>query len=192
MESTVEIPEPFEGADVRKEFIPTPEKISQYLELETDQVRTMMGSVEGRKDLYKQLLVHEELLSEDHDNFDSLALQTQLEDAGEALSANERYLKEVQSPEQKSAMKRAWEAVKKFPRNHPVVTALLAASVVAGGVAGGFYLTGNLEYLLSSIGLGHLYGAEGAGAAAGTMGELIDGASKIPDYFDGPGGGSML
>jgi hypothetical protein len=153
--SNIEVPGRFQdqGPEVKNEFIPTPQRISEYLELKTDDVEAQMKSVEGRKALYEQLLTHEDSLRQNHENFDPMALQTQLDNAGEALSANERYLQQVRSPEQKGMFQRAWETVKGFPRNHPVVTAVLAAATLAGGVAAGFYLTGNWEMLMTSVGL---------------------------------------
>jgi len=81
--------------------------------------------------------------------------------------------------------------VKAFPSKHPFVKATLATPTLVGGIAAGFYLTGNMEMLMSSIGLSHLYGEQGAAAAAETMGNLIDGSTKVPDYFDAPEGGLM-
>lgn len=150
----VEVPGRFgNNPEVPKEFIPTPERVSQYLELKTEEVEAQMKSVEGRKALYDQLLVHADDLKEDHANFDPMALESQMEAVGQTLGANDRFLKEVRSPEQQGVFQRAWEAVKGFPRNHPVVTAVLAAATLVGGVAAGFYLTGNWEMLMTSVGL---------------------------------------
>lgn len=187
----IEVPRKDGSPEAAREFIPTPERVSQYLELKSDEVATQMKSVEGRKALYDQLIVHEKQLKKDHKNFDAVALRSTMDDIGESLAANERYMKDIRSPEKKGLFTRAWESVKAFPRKHPVVTALLATAALVGGVAAGFYLTGNMELLLSSVGLSHLYGEKGAAAAAETMGNLIDGATKVPDYFDAPEGGLM-
>ncbi len=180
-----------DGPETPREFIPTPERVSQYLELKAEEVKAQMRSAEGRKALYDQLLVHEEDLREDHPNFNADVLQTQLETAGEMLAANDRYLQEIQSPQERTMFQRAWETLKGFPRNHPVVTALLAAAALAGGIAAGLYAAGNMEMVLSSVGLGHLYGTEGAAAAAETMGTIVE-EEVVPNYFGGPGGDNML
>lgn len=161
-------------------FVATPERVSQYLELKTDEVTAQMRSVEGRQELFNQLMEHEEDLRTDHDDFHPEALRSQLDAAGETLLAHERYLEDVQVPEKKTLLRRVWDNVKAFPKNHPVVTGLLAASAVAGSIAAGFYFTGNWELLMATTGLGKIIG--GAEAA----GELIPPTAPTAPL---PGGG---
>ncbi len=161
--ATAEIPRAPGGPEAPRPFIPTPERVSQYLELKTEEVRSQMESAEGRQTLLNQLLEHEEDLRKDHANFQPELLQQQLDDVAEALGAEGRYLQDIQSPEKKGMFRRAWETVKGFPRKHPVVTALLVAAALAGGVAGGLYLAGQWELLMTSVGLNKFLTAVEAG-----------------------------
>lgn len=147
-------------------FMATPERVSQYLELRTEEVTAQMKSVEGRQQLFQELMKHEEALRKEHADFEPRALQAQLEVAGEALAANERYLQEIRVPEKKGIFRRAWETVQGFPRKHPVTTALLAVGVVAGGVAGALYLSGYLQ--LAQL-----------GAAAEAVRQFLRGADTV-------------
>lgn len=168
------------GAERPRPFVATPERVSQYLELKADEVTAQMKSVEGRQELFNRLMEHEEDLRTDHDDFHPEALRSQLDTAGETLQAHERYLESIQTPENKSILRRAWDSVKAFPKNHPVVTGLLAAAAVAGSIAAGFYFTGNWELLMATTGLGKIIG--GAEAA----GELIPPTAPTAPL---PGGG---
>lgn len=168
------------GVEIAPEFIPTPERVSQYLEMDHEQVLAELQSVEGRQRLHQTLVEHEEDLRTLYPTFDPVALQSQLDLVGETLSEKERFLRDAESPEKKGMFRRAWDSVKGFAKKHPVVTTLLVASLAAAGVAGGFYLTGNWELLLNSIGLQKILG--GAGAAE----ELLPVTPPTPPL---PGGG---
>lgn len=190
---SIEVPRFDRGPETGKDFIPTPERISQYLELKLDEVRTQMSTEQGLSSLHDQLLVHEEDLLRDHPGFNPEQLKTKMELVAATLESNERYVKEIQSPQEKGMFQRAWQTLKSFPHDHPVVTALLAAAAIAGGIAAGLYAAGNMEMVLQSVGLGHLYGTEGAAAAAETMGSIVEGAEKtVPNLYEGPGGDNML
>ncbi len=167
-------------------FKATPEALSQYLSLKTDEVLTQLKSVDGRSALYAKLMEHEAELQKIH-AFNPAELERQLEVTGEALVAKEKFLKDVQSPEKQGMFRRAWEKVKHFPRKHPVVTALLLAALLAGGVAGGFYLTGNWELLLSSTGVNKLIQSW---RATGQLVPPTPGTPPLPGggVFDIPGG----
>lgn len=115
-------------------FRATPEVLSQYLELKTDEVIAQMQSVEGRKALFDKLMEHEKDLRKVH-AFNPEELRRQLEVAGEAVAAKEKFMKDVKSPEKKGLFRRAWENIKGFPRKHPVITVLLIAALAAGGYA---------------------------------------------------------
>lgn len=113
-------------------FKATPEVISQFLEIKTEEVLAQLKSVEGRTALFQKLMEHQDALQKIH-AFDPEELRRQLEVSGEAVVAKEKFFKDVQSPEKKGMFRRAWEKVKAFPRKHPIVTALLVAALVAGG-----------------------------------------------------------
>jgi len=78
----------------------------------------------------------------------------------------------------------AWRSFKK----HPVLTTLAVTALAVGGVALGAYLTGNLEGMLSKVGLSHLYGAQGASEAAKPLGKILDGGPSLPEIFTGSTG----
>lgn len=195
-----------QAPEVPRSFIATPERVSKYLDLKSEEVLSQMKSVEGRRTLFEQLMQKEELLKRDHDGFDAKSLHHQLEAAGEALGANERYMKDIRSPEKKSVMRRAWETIKGFPRKHPVVTLILAAAA-AGGLASylGYLPAMNFEAWWQKLkglagfggGVGGGGAAEGAGEAAlesvknlapslRTFGHQVEYAGKIYDLKDLP------
>ncbi|MFA5273069.1 MAG: hypothetical protein WC353_02805 [Candidatus Peribacter sp.] len=118
----------------RMPFKATPEVISQFLELKVDEVLTQMQSVGGREQLFVKLMEHEEYLRKIHD-FNPEELRRQLEVAGEAVSAKEKFMKDVTSPEKKTMMRRAWDRMKGFALHHPIIAVLLMACLVAGGYA---------------------------------------------------------
>jgi hypothetical protein len=154
----------------RKEKLPpfkaTPEVISQYLELKTDEVVAQMKSVEGRQQIFDTLMQHEKELRKAH-SFQPEELHRQLEVAGETVVAKERFMKDMKSPEKKGLFRRAWEKVKGFAKNHPIVTSILVLALAAGATAGVLYLTGNLEFVATKLGLGKIF--SGAGAAGEMM-----------------------
>ncbi|MEK7218893.1 MAG: hypothetical protein AAB728_05520 [Patescibacteria group bacterium] len=140
--------QPGKKAEILPPFRATPEALSQVLEMKTDEVEAQLKSVEGRKDLFDKLMEHEDKIKQVHD-FKPEDLRRQLEVTGEAVGAKERFMADAQSPEKKGLFRRAWEKVKAFPRKHPIVTALLVITALAGATAAGFYLTGNWELLMS-------------------------------------------
>lgn len=155
---TAELPGLQGNIDRPRPFIPTPERVSQYLELKAEEVSAQMKSVNGRQELFAKLMEHEADLRRDHADFNPESLRMQMDATGEALQAESTYLKDVKSPEKKGLFKRAWESIKGFPRKHPIVTTVLAAALVAGGL---YYAWG---YLGSIINIPNV--AEGAGAVA--------------------------
>lgn len=163
-------------------FLPTPERISQFLEMNMREVATAMQSVKGRQMLYQKLMEHEQDLRKIDPSFHPEHLRQSLELVGEVLQQKDRYLKDVQSPEKKGMFRRAWEKMKGFAKNHPVVTTLLVLALIAGGTALTLYLTGNLEIVASKLGLGRIFGGvEGAG-------DLMAPAPATPPV---PGGGEL-
>ena len=164
-------------------FVATPDRVSQYLEIKAEEVTDQMKSVKGREQLFDKLMVHADDIKKDHADFHPEVLKSQLESAGEALLAKERFVKDIRSPEKKGMFRRAWDSVKGFAKKHPVVTTVAVLTLAAGGVAAGFYLTGNWELLLASTGLKSLLGRvrEWGGAAKDAIGgaaEKVTGGAK--------------
>lgn len=162
-------------------FVPTPEQIAGALDhLKEEEVTAQMRSVDGRKELYEQLLAKSEQLSAQHPDFHPETLAQQLDAAGESLAANQQFTESMHSAEKQGLMSKAWSAIKSFPRKHPVVTGLLGIAAVAGGVGGGLYLAGYWESLMATLGVSKILGiAEVAG----------DLAPIVPDLPPMPGGG---
>jgi len=165
-----------------KSFVPTPERLSQYLEMNVAEVDAALRSVEGRENLYNRIVEHEEALREIYPNFNADGLREELELIGEVLRQKQEYMKEVASPEKKGLFRRAWDRVRGFTKRHPVVTTLLVVAGLAAAVAGGFYLTGNWELLMASTGLSKIFGS------AKAAGELMTPTPPTPMV---PGAGEL-
>ena len=159
-------------------FVPTPDRLSQYLELDSEETISKLQSVEGRKALFDRIAEHENDLREIYPEFDLESVRHRLDIVADTLQQKEDFLETMD--EEKGVMSKAWEVIKNFPKNHPVVTALLAASAAVATVATGFYLAGEWELFMSSLGLDSVFG--GADAA----GELILPTPSTPAL---PGGG---
>ncbi len=130
--------------EVAPQFFPTPERVSQFLEMETEKVSAELKSVEGRDRLFQALLEHEEYLRQLDPSFNPEKLRTQLDLVGESLTQKKAFLDDVngenvssakEKKERKGFFGRMWERVKNFGRNHPVITTLLAIALVVGGIA---------------------------------------------------------
>lgn len=121
--------------EVPRKFIPTPERLSQYLEMNIQEVASALKSVEGRQTIYQKLMEHEQDLLVIDPTFNPDLLREQLDLAGEVLREKERFLQDVQSPEKKGIFKRAWEKMKGFAGRHPLVMTLLVLALSVGGVA---------------------------------------------------------
>lgn len=171
-----------EKAMENKPFRANPEVVAQYLEAKPDEIMAQMKSVDGRKQIFEKLMEHEKNLRKDHTDFNPEDLRKQLDLAGDMLSAKERFTKDINSPEKKGMLRRAWEKVKSFPRKHPVITTLLVLALAAGAIAGGFYLAGSWEALMASTGLNKIF----TGIKAGK--ELIPAIPGTPSL---PGGGTF-
>lgn len=172
--------QPKEVAEIPRRFIPTPERVSQYLEMNSQEVTAQLESVDGRDRVYQNLLQHETDLRKLDPGFNPEELRRQLDLVGDTLSQKKRFLEQVQAPEKKGLLRRAWESVKGFAKRHPIVTTLLVLALAAGGVATGFYLAGKWELLMNATGLSKIFG--GVEAAK----ELIPPTPPTPPL---PGGG---
>lgn len=149
---TIEIPRASDGSvEQLRPFIPTPNRLAQLLERSEKEVLVQLESAQGRQDIVKELLDNADALRKMHADFRPELLQEQVDEVVELLGANERYLKDMQSPEKKSMFRRAWESVKGFPRKHPVVTALAALAILTGGIAGGLYLAGYFQMAQAGV-----------------------------------------
>ena len=165
----------------RVDFIPTPERINQFLETRTlEETEELILSVEGRQQLLAELLEHEEYLEEIHPSFDPMQLQQRLELVAETLMEEKRYLEDMTAPEKKGIFTRAWNSVKSFAKEHKVVTAVLLTALATASVAAGFYFTGNWELLMTTFGLDKVFGSAEAAS------ELIPVTPVTPTL---PGGG---
>ncbi|MDD5041319.1 MAG: hypothetical protein PHX87_03545 [Candidatus Peribacteraceae bacterium] len=168
--------------EILPKFIPTPERLSQYLEMNIQEVALSLQSVDGRRLLFNKLMEHEQDLRNIDPAFNPDFLNEQLELAGEVLRQKDRFLKDVKSPEKKGLFARAWEKMKSFGKGHPFVSAILLLALIAGGTALALYATGNLELAATKLGLGKVFGAADA---AGEMMPPVPG-SPLP-----PGAGEL-
>ncbi len=82
--------------------------------------------------------------------------------------------------EKKGIFRRILSGIGGFVKKHPFVSALIGAAIVAGGVAGGFYLTGNWELLMTAVGANKIAGV------AKSIGEMAPITPETPML---PGGG---
>lgn len=171
-----------ESPNIAPSFLPTPDRVSQFLEWKRDEVEEKMKSVNGRKELLDALLEHEGTLKEQHPDFDAQDLREHLEAVGETIQEKERFLSASVEPQKKGMFRRAFDSVKSFVKKHPVVTALGVTALAAGAVAGGFYAAGQWELLMTSTGLSRIFG--GAEAAA----ELLPPTAPTGPL---PGGGTF-
>jgi len=160
--------------EIAPKFVPTPERLSQYLEMNIKEVASALQSVEGRQMIYQKLMEHQQALLSIDPSFNPDLLREQLELAGEVLHQKERYLQDVQSPEKKGLLKKAWEKMKGFAGRHPFVTTILILALIAGGAALTLYATGNLELVAARLGLGKMFGA------ADAAGEMMPPAPVTP------------
>jgi hypothetical protein len=132
----------FGGIAGGERFTPTPERVSQYLERNVNEVAAQMCSVDGRQQLYRELLQHKRDLRRAYPGFQSHDLQRQLELIGETLSKKDRYLRTVRSPERRSLWSKVWGGITYLPRKHPVITSVLLAAGAGWGIAKLFGLLG--------------------------------------------------
>lgn len=175
---TIETSPAMDGAVERPpSFLATPEKVSDVTELQTEEVMTELKSVEGRQRLFDQIMAKEALVRQVHPDFDPEELRTQLDSAGEALAAQEKYLEDMKSPEKKGLFSRAWETIKKYKKTAIIASIVALVLLVAGGMYMGWIPTS-----LGWVGSGGWFGAgeaaaEGAGEAAAGAAEVVGGTA---------------
>lgn len=172
------------GVEVVPEFIPTPERVSQYLAMDHEQVLAELKSVEGRQRLHRTLIEREDDLRSLYPTFNAESLQSQLNLVGETLSEKERFLSDAGSPEKKGIFRRAWEIVKAFPKKHPIVTAILMVALMAAGAwrLGWLPKFDSFGFGLGKGGGGGMTGGAGLDAAESTLSAtdaVIEAAKKL-------------
>jgi hypothetical protein len=92
-----------------------------------------LQTVKGRDRLFEEFMKHEDQIRQEHPDFDPDILREQIDAQGEMRLAKRGLLEDANTPEKKGIWKRAWEAVKSFPRKHPFITTALILAAVAGG-----------------------------------------------------------
>jgi hypothetical protein len=120
------------------EAIPTialsPERVGMALNLEADEVRAQLRSVEGRKSLLQELQSDPQRLASVIDPDALRVFESDMEMVQEDLAAEQRFLEAQKNPEKKGMFRRAWDTITSFPRKHPIITVTLLG-VVLGVVA---------------------------------------------------------
>ncbi|TSC97897.1 MAG: hypothetical protein Greene101449_1066 [Candidatus Peregrinibacteria bacterium Greene1014_49] len=159
------------GVETVPEFIPTPQRVSEYLEMDHEQVLAEMQSVEGRQRLHQTLIEYEEDLRELYPTFSPESLQAQLDLVGETLLEKEQFLRDVDSPEKKGMFRRVWESMKAFPKRHPVITSLLVVALLAAGAW-------RMGWLPKFDGFGFGLGEGGGGASGGVAEGAAEGVAE--------------
>lgn len=175
-----------------QEAIPTielsPERVAEVLDLEADEVRTQLSSLQGREKLLRDLTSDPERLRSVIDPESLRAFEADMKMTEEDLHAQERFLQAQKDPEKKGMFRRAWDAITGFPRKHPIITVALLG-VVLGVVA---------SYMgwLPAINFSGLWGRAqgwlgwGSGAAEGAAGEAageaVVGAEAVMPGVEAP------
>lgn len=132
-----------------------------------EEFESALGSVQQREKLVEALRKRDPKLNGQVD-----ALITHLKLNHQEIARKERwYEKALKLPGR--ALKATWETMKK----HPALTILVLAALVAGGTAYGLYLTGNLEFVATKLGLGKMFGAVDA---AGEMMPPVPPTPPVP------------
>ncbi len=178
--STAETPAIRGGQERPLLFVATPKRVSELLKIKEEDVKTQMASVNGRESLLTELMKRQDEIPLDHADVRT-ALKGQLDVAAEMLHAEQRYFADIQSPEKKGLLRRAWETIKGFPRNHPYVTALLAAFLLAAGAG---YL-GYLDFaaLWARLRGLSLFGGAGGAATEGVV-ETVEGTEAATEAVE--------
>ncbi len=193
------------SAEIPRMFLPTPERLSSlsFLQLKSAEVHEMLRSTNGRKELLSRILPHADDIRALHPEFDPSALASQLETVSMIYEEKERFVNSARSPEKAGLFRRAYEAIKRFPRNHPFITAGIVVALLAAGLSYFGYLPKLGEWWeklkvlfkgrfgIGQDGMGGV-GAPSGGTAAGTeaaAGAATEGAiaagDAIPDSFRG-------
>ncbi len=129
-----------EAAVRSPEAIPTiklsPEKLGQALNLEADEVRTQLRSVDSRRQLLAELQKDPQKLASAIDADALSTLERDMELVQQDLAAEHRFLEAQKQPEKKGLFRRAWDTLTGFPRRHPIITVALLGVVL--GVVGSY------------------------------------------------------
>ena len=150
-------------------FVPTPEKVSGFLNQRTEEITAQLQSVDGRKKIYDGLVEHEADIKKLDPSFDSSDLKHQLDLVGGTLTQKKKFMEDVKSPEKEGFFKRSFNRVKNFAKNHPVASLLLVLALTAAGIGGAAYLAGGIEALLAKVGMAHIAAAATAAEPLGSV-----------------------
>ncbi len=112
----------------------SPEHVGDALNLEADEVRAQMRSVEGRRQLLQSLKNDPEKLAAVIDPNALMTFERDMDMVQQDLAAEHRFLEAQKQPEKKGLFRRAWDTITGFPRKHPIITVTLLG-VVLGVVA---------------------------------------------------------
>ena len=150
-------------------FVPTPEKVSGFLNQREDEIVVQLESVEGRKKIFDTLVEREADIKKLDPSFDSADLKHQLDLVGDTLTQKKKFMEDVKSPEKQGFLRRSFNRVKNFAKNHPVASLLLVLALAAAGIGGAAYLAGGIEALLAKVGISHLAAASSAAEPLGSV-----------------------
>jgi HD superfamily phosphohydrolase len=153
-------------------FIPTPERLAPYLSQKDEEIMTQLGSVEGREQVFQELLKHEEELRKVDPSFNPESLRRDLDLVSETLDEKQKFVNELEKPERKGIVRRTFGHLKNFAKKHPVVTVLLMAAAAVAVVGGAAYAAGGIELLLAKLGI---EGISNYAESAKRLGKVIEG-----------------
>lgn len=128
---SVEVAQP---PEVLPKIALSPERVGEALNLEADEVRAQLRSVDGRKQLLNDLQRDPKILASVIDPDSLEVFEQDMEMTEQDLKAEQQFLEAQKSPEKKGMFRRAWDTITSFPRKHPVITVTLLG-VVLGVVA---------------------------------------------------------
>ena len=114
--------------------------------------------------LEQRLILARQTLASEHDFLNRVNPAAEFENEQEAaqdalLDRIAEREESAESGEDRGFWGAAWDKLASLPKKHPIITTLLVVAGTAAAIAGGFYLAGELEWLLAKIGLAAQAGA---------------------------------
>ena len=202
------VPTPSNLEDTFNRIQKLPDRVElkeRIADMDAERISTLLKSVEGQEELADLLINKRDVLMEANPDIqvDPETIKSQIQLVGATLEDMQEYDNLIQQAENTGAQevaetaeqekaglfRRALGGVKKFAKKHPIITAVLVtgltAAAVAGGVATGFYLTGNWAALMTKVGLAAQNIGSGVGGAMEVMEPIVEslpgaGAESIP------------